>query len=304
MCSKFRCSSLFLGKFQCNNLFLGKFQCSSLFLDKFRCSSLFLGKFRCSSLFQDKSRCISLSLGKFQCSSLFLDKFRCSSLFLVNSNYPHCTKFNSNFHQARPVEGDDAPAVAMEYKVHVDPGKEECYYQYVQRTATIYVSFQVLRGGDGMAGFAIRNPQGHLVHPYQWKAASDYQEVSGTGGYYGICVDNQFSRFAAKLVNLYITTFRYDQWEKYAQELKDIDVSAENCTQTLQGVNRRIQEILQHQQLSRGREARDYNLLLDNNTYVQYWSLAQIMVVIACFVVQVYFVKKLFETKGGLRGRI
>lgn len=101
-----------------------------------------------------------------------------------------------------------------------------------------------------MAGFAIRNPSGQLVHPYQWKPASEFQEVSPTGGYYGICVDNQFSRFAAKLVNLYITTFRqafhiwnfsmfeilfffsirYDQWEKFTQELKDIDVSAENCT--------------------------------------------------------------------------
>ncbi len=67
---------------------------------------------------------------------------------------------------------------------------------------------QVLRGGDGMAGFAVRNPSGQLVHPYQWKPASEFQEVSPTGGYYGICVDNQFSRFAAKLVNLYITTFR------------------------------------------------------------------------------------------------
>ena len=38
---------------------------------------------------------------------------------------------------------DDAPAVAMEYKVHVDPGKEECYFQFVQKGATIYVSFQV-----------------------------------------------------------------------------------------------------------------------------------------------------------------
>lgn len=57
------------------------------------------------------------------------------------------------------------------------------------------------------------------------------------------------------------------------------------------------------QSQSRGKEARDYNLLLDNEAYVQYWSLAQCIVVIGCFVVQVFFVKKLFETKGG-RGRI
>lgn len=35
------------------------------------------------------------------------------------------------------------PAVAMDYKVHLDAGKEDCYYQYVQPGATFYVSFQV-----------------------------------------------------------------------------------------------------------------------------------------------------------------
>ena len=35
------------------------------------------------------------------------------------------------------------PAVAMDYKVHIDPGKEDCYFQYVNPGATFYVSFQV-----------------------------------------------------------------------------------------------------------------------------------------------------------------
>lgn len=36
------------------------------------------------------------------------------------------------------------PAVAMDYKVHLPAGKEDCYYQYVQQGATLYVSFQVI----------------------------------------------------------------------------------------------------------------------------------------------------------------
>lgn len=36
------------------------------------------------------------------------------------------------------------PAVAMDYKVHLPAGKEDCYYQYVQPGATLYVSFQVI----------------------------------------------------------------------------------------------------------------------------------------------------------------
>lgn len=37
---------------------------------------------------------------------------------------------------------ENLPAVAMDYKVHIDPGKEDCYFQYVNPGATFYVSFQ------------------------------------------------------------------------------------------------------------------------------------------------------------------
>lgn len=100
--------------------------------------------------------------------------------------------------------------------------------RYVQPGATFYVSFQVIRGGDGMAGFAVRNPAGELVHPYQWQASADYTDNQSAGGYYQTCVDNQFSRFAGKLINLYITVIRYDEWEKYAQEIQDLNVNMQN----------------------------------------------------------------------------
>lgn len=81
-----------------------------------------------------------------------------------------------------------------------------------------------------MAGFAVRHPSGQIVHPYQWRASSEYQDERSTGGYYSVCIDNQFSRFADKLVNLYITVVRYDQWEKYAKELEEINLNMENFT--------------------------------------------------------------------------
>ena len=60
---------------------------------------------------------------------------------------------------------DSAPGIAMEYKVHVEAGKEDCYWQYVHKGATLYVSYQVLKGGDGAIGMAVRNPQTTVVHP-------------------------------------------------------------------------------------------------------------------------------------------
>lgn len=62
-------------------------------------------------------------------------------------------------------------------------------------------------------------------------------------------------------------------------------------------MERNINEMLQTQHLSRSKEARDLNLLLDNNSYVQTWSIAQIIVILVTTTVQVYFVRKLFEVK-------
>lgn len=71
-----------------------------------------------------------------------------------------------------------------------------------------FVVLKVLRGGDGMAGFAVRHPSGQAAYPYVWRPNADYQDQSSTGGYYMVCIDNQFSRFAGKLINLYITVIR------------------------------------------------------------------------------------------------
>ncbi|XP_043270729.1 transmembrane emp24 domain-containing protein 5 [Venturia canescens] len=196
------------------------------------------------------------------------------------------------------------PTVSMDYKVHIDAGKEDCYFQYVNPGATFYVSFQVLRGGDGKAGFAVRNPENQLVHPYQWQVSADYQDTSSAGGYYSICVDNQFSRFAAKLVNLYITVIRYDEWDKFSKELEELDLSVENFTSSIVAVEKNINEIMQYQYISRSRETRDYNLLVDNNSYIQQWSIVQLAVIAATTMLQVYFVKRLFDVKPSTYAKV
>lgn len=50
--------------------------------------------------------------------------------------------------QLPPVEAtapwyETLPAVAMDYKVIIDPGKEDCYFQFVNPGATFYASAQV-----------------------------------------------------------------------------------------------------------------------------------------------------------------
>lgn len=85
-----------------------------------------------------------------------------------------------------------------------------------------------------MAGFAVRHPSGNIVHPYQWQANSDYTDQTSTGGYYSVCIDNQFSRFAGKLINIYITVIKYDEWDKYTKEIEDLQLNMNNFTVSIE----------------------------------------------------------------------
>lgn len=138
-----------------------------------------------------------------------------------------------------------------------------------------------------MAGFAVRNPAGEVVKPYQWQATADYTDQVSPGGYYSVCIDNQFSRFASKLVNIYITVVKYDAWDKYAKEIEELQLNMQNFTATIGTVERNINNMLGYQAHSRHRESRDFALLLDNNSYIQTFSISQIVVILITCSIQV-----------------
>jgi len=142
-------------------------------------------------------------------------------------------------------------------------------------------------------------PMVKLSIPMRGRRNLTIRKTSSAGGYYGVCVDNQFSRFASKLVNIYITTFRYDEWEKYTKELESLDISVQNFTGMISGVDQRIGSVLQLLHKSRSHESRDAAMLEDSLSYVSFWSVMQCLVIMATSSVQVYFVRKLFEVQTG-----
>lgn len=54
---------------------------------------------------------------------------------LVLCSIVNCESFVNDF--------EDKLGVAYEFKVHVDAGREDCFYQNVEQGASLYVAFQV-----------------------------------------------------------------------------------------------------------------------------------------------------------------
>jgi len=99
------------------------------------------------------------------------------------------------------------PAITLDYKIHVDAGKEDCYHQYIMQGSVLFINFQVIKGGDGKVGFGVKSPTGQFVLPYEWKDEATYDVPAAQGGYYSLCIDNQFSKFSAKLVSVYLNAY-------------------------------------------------------------------------------------------------
>lgn len=135
------------------------------------------------------------------------------------------------------------------------------------------------------------------------------------------------------------TLNRYDEWEKYTQELEAMDLHVTNFTTIISSkiysflsyyttklksiviaarnyhyvciifvpckdVDQRVGSVLQMLHNTRAREARDFALLEDNSSYVTFWSVLQCLIIFATTAVQVFFVRKLFDgptssVKGG-----
>lgn len=54
-----------------------------------------------------------------------------------------CSNIQINCESYSPNEAEDKLGVAYEFKIHVDAGREECFFQNVHMGSSLYVAFQV-----------------------------------------------------------------------------------------------------------------------------------------------------------------
>lgn len=191
---------------------------------------------------------------------------------------------------------DGLPGVQHEFKVEVGAGREECFFQRAAQGAKIHVSFEVLRGGDRNVDVVLRDSQWNIINAHYWKGQGLIEADVSRDDTLAVCIDNSFSRFAGKLVYLYFVAFVMADWSKYVMELQEINVLAGNFTESLQQVEVHINSMKNLQSQQRFLVVSDWYLLTGNNQFVQNWSIAQCIIIVATSALQVYFVRRLFRT--------
>jgi len=183
-----------------------------------------------------------------------------------------------------------------EFKVRVDAGKNDCFFQAAVNGSMLHVSFQLLRGND--VSFVIKEPNGLEIirWVFETRGSHQVQHVPYTGDYQ-ICIENSYSHLMEKIVYIYILTFHPNELKQKFENEKNFNESSTLITKSTNKINLDMLEVFTHQALGRFRQSRDEYLSDANNKIVLYWSLVQSIVIVLCGVFQVYFIKKLFRCK-------
>lgn len=122
-------------------------------------------------------------------------------------------------------------------------------------------------------------------------------------GDYRLCFDNSFSTISEKLVffELIFDSFQDEEevegWAEAVEPEEMLDVKMEDIKESIETMRTRLERSIQMLTLLRAFEARDRNLQEDNLERVNFWSAANVAVLLLVAVLQVCTLKRFFHDK-------
>nr|XP_058900919.1 transmembrane emp24 domain-containing protein 6 [Kogia breviceps] len=191
-------------------------------------------------------------------------------------------------------------AYRYDFAVMIPPGGTECFWQFAHQTGYFYFSYEVQRtlgmSHDRHVAATAHTPQGFLIDTSK-NVRGQINFSTQETGFYQLCVKNQQNRFGSVQVYLNFGVFyegpEMDHKEKKERkQLNDTLDAIEKSTRKLQN---NIFHMWRYYNFARMRKTADSFLLQSNYNYVNWWSTAQSLVIILSGILQLYFVKRLFN---------
>ncbi|XP_062403460.1 transmembrane emp24 domain-containing protein 6-like [Sardina pilchardus] len=187
----------------------------------------------------------------------------------------------------------------------------ECFWHMAHQGEQFYFNYMVqwVTGvaNDRHLAVTVNSPSGYLVAQADEAKAEIKFEAKETG-FYQMCLSNFHNRFGSLQVFLNFGVY-YEDSEQVKKQKEEEDQKKEediknlnNTLSTIEDSSLKLQSYVfhmwRHYNFARMRQGTDYFILLSNATYVRYWSAAQSVVIVLSGYLQLFFLKRLFNTKA------
>ncbi|KAH0511959.1 Transmembrane emp24 domain-containing protein 1 [Microtus ochrogaster] len=193
-------------------------------------------------------------------------------------------------------EAGPPPIQDGEFTFLLPAGRKQCFYQSAPANASLETEYQVIGGAGLDVDFTLESPQGVLLVSESRKADGVHTVEPTEAGDYRLCFDNSFSTISEKLV-FFELIFDSFQDEEEVEGWAEAVEPEEMLDESIETMRTRLERSIQMLTLLRAFEARDRNLQEDNLGRVNFWSAANVAVLLLVAVLQVCTLKRFFHNK-------
>jgi len=176
--------------------------------------------------------------------------------------------------------------------IYVAPHEEQCYFEQAVRGEKVVTSFNVAAGGFLDINVKVYGPDGKLVYEIEKEREGSFQFIATQTGNYQLCFGNDMSTLTSKTVSFHLYV-GHSLAEKNAAKIEHLTPLENSILQMSEGFNtvRDFQDYAHHRELI----CRSTNE--STKSRVLFWSLMKYMVLIGVAILQIYYLKSLFEKK-------
>ncbi|CAI5776678.1 emp24 domain-containing 5 [Podarcis lilfordi] len=205
-----------------------------------------------------------------------------------------------------PPPGASAFATALDsdFTFTLPAGRKECFFQSMQKEASLEIEYQVLDGAGLDIDFHLLSPKGEAL-VFEQRKSDGVHTVETEDGDYMFCFDNTFSTLSDKVIFFELILDNMgdeeEDWKKYITGTDLLDMKLEDILESVNSVKSRLSKSIHIQTLLKAFEARDRNIQESNFDRVNFWSMVNLAIMVVVSAVQVYMLRSLFEDKRKTR---
>lgn len=178
-----------------------------------------------------------------------------------------------------------------------------CFYQHLKAGLQADVGFFVIQGEELELSFEMMTPSNRMLYPPETRSDDAFMFNTTEHGDYRMCFDNTNSK--SKLVNFYVSTgdgyvdpkFKSDS-DVYERKKDDIEIGIENLIKDMfTMVEKRLNKIERIQAYFRNSASLDIYLMEEIYDRLNFWAVFHICLMVIACLIQVVFIRSLFENK-------
>ncbi|NWX42432.1 TMED6 protein, partial [Steatornis caripensis] len=191
-----------------------------------------------------------------------------------------------------------------DFAIVIPAGAVECFWQFAHQSGNFFFSYEASRA-TGVANSrnilaTASDPNGFQLGVSQ-HVRGQINFITEETGFYRLCLDNQQNHFGFMQVYLNFGVYYEGFNVENKQPQKELNDTLEAIEVSIRKLQLRIFHMWRFYNFARMRKGADSFLLESNYSYVNWWSMAQSCVIILSGVLQLYFLKRLFNVQTSSR---